>query len=458
MVKSREMAVCIARVAAAGTDLRTEDALDQIAAGFLDWAAQGATDMGAQTRAVLAAARENTKARPAAALREAARRLHERTGRTAGNGSLMRTAPVALAFLDDPAGMAQAARAVSDLTHPDPLAGDACVLWCAAIRSAIVHGTAHGPAAGLDLIPEDRRSGWAHHLGEAWSRPPSSFHRNGFCVTALQAAWSAVAHTPFRAGPGSGRLACQQLQDALAAAVRTGDDTDTTAASAGALLGAGWGASAIPARWLRDVHGWPGMRAADLVRLSVLCATRGTDDELGWPSAPRRPPAPDRVPDPAPHPCDEGVILGSLGTDPAIAGADAVVSLCQVGWADFPAIAPRDHLQIWLAGHPGDNNNPHYVIDQAARAVAALRAEGKRVFLHCDTGQSRTPAVAARYAAITAGLDPGEALGQVCAAIGRPVSRVNPELRAAVYELAGQPSPDPDPGTRHPDWRPGPQR
>jgi hypothetical protein len=28
-------------------------------------------------------------------------RLHERSGHTAGNGSLMRTAPVALAYLDD---------------------------------------------------------------------------------------------------------------------------------------------------------------------------------------------------------------------------------------------------------------------------------------------------------------------------------------------------------------------
>jgi ADP-ribosylglycohydrolase len=191
----------------------------------------------------------------------------------------MRTGPVALAFLDDPAGMAEAARAVSDLTHPDPLAGDACVLWCAAIRSAIVNGGAQGPAAGLDLIPEDRRLSWAGHLDKAWSRPASSFPQNGFCVTALQAAWSAVVHTP----PRTGQLRCQHLADALAAVVRIGDDTDTTAAIAGALLGAGWGASAISARWLRDVHGWPGMRAADMVRLSVLCATKGIGDERDWP-------------------------------------------------------------------------------------------------------------------------------------------------------------------------------
>ena len=54
----------------------------------------------------------------------------QRTGRTAGNGSLMRTAPVALAYLDDEAALVEAARAVSELTHYDPEAGDACVLWC----------------------------------------------------------------------------------------------------------------------------------------------------------------------------------------------------------------------------------------------------------------------------------------------------------------------------------------
>ena len=51
--------------------------------------------------------------------REASVTLHERTGRTAGNGSLMRTAPVALAYLDDEAALVEAARAVSELTHYD---------------------------------------------------------------------------------------------------------------------------------------------------------------------------------------------------------------------------------------------------------------------------------------------------------------------------------------------------
>ena len=82
--------------------------------------------------------------------------LHERTGRTAGNGSLMRTAPLALAYLDDEAALVEAARAVSELTHYDPEAGDACVLWCLAIRHAILTGELDA-RIGLQHIDADRR-------------------------------------------------------------------------------------------------------------------------------------------------------------------------------------------------------------------------------------------------------------------------------------------------------------
>jgi ADP-ribosylglycohydrolase len=61
---------------------------------------------------------------------------------------------------------------------------------------------------------------------------------------------------------------------ALRAAVRAGNDTDTVAAIAGALLGARWGASAIPAEYLEAVHGWPGYRAGDLAELALGIAGR----------------------------------------------------------------------------------------------------------------------------------------------------------------------------------------
>ena len=131
-----QMAVVIARVAA-DRGLRTVDALDAIVTGWVDWLAAGATDVGTQTRQVLGAVAGEEARRAWSAAASASTGLHHRTGRTAGNGSLMRTGPVALAFLDDPAMLTLAARWVSEATHHDPLAGDACVLWCHAIRLAV---------------------------------------------------------------------------------------------------------------------------------------------------------------------------------------------------------------------------------------------------------------------------------------------------------------------------------
>ena len=130
-------AVAIARVAATGVDLRTPEALTQIAQGFADWYAGGPADVGIQTSAVLCRAGRNPTG---AEMAEAARVVHERSGRSAGNGSLMRTGPVALAYLDDPEGLVEAAMAVSALTHHQDLAQEACAVWCLMIRHAVLHG------------------------------------------------------------------------------------------------------------------------------------------------------------------------------------------------------------------------------------------------------------------------------------------------------------------------------
>ena len=58
------------------------------------------------------------------------------------------------------------------------------------------------------------------------------------------------------------------LRLALDAAVRGGYDTDTVAAIAGGLLGAVYGASAVPAEWRRVLHGWPGLATRGLVALA----------------------------------------------------------------------------------------------------------------------------------------------------------------------------------------------
>jgi ADP-ribosylglycohydrolase len=79
-------------------------------------------------------------------------------------------------------------------------------------------------------------------------------------VQALQAAWSAIATTD--EGPG-------QLPRTLDAAVRCGFDTDTVAAIAGGLVGAAYGASAVPSEWRQLLHGWPGIGARELADLAT---------------------------------------------------------------------------------------------------------------------------------------------------------------------------------------------
>lgn len=256
-----QMAICIAQVAATGVDLTSEGALDAVAEGFLGWLGSGASDVGIQTRSVLHAATTGS-GRPAERLRAAARHHFDMGGQAAGNGALMRTGIVALSALNDRDAAAAAARALAELTHADPLAGDSCVLWGEAIRVAVLEGRLD-VTGGLDLIPPDRRDRWAEALTQAQEQPPGTFARNGFTLTALQAAWAAI-HTTRTGGEDAGHL-----PRALGAAVRVGHDTDTVAAIAGQLLGARYGVSAVPARWRRVVHGWPGLRARDLVALAL---------------------------------------------------------------------------------------------------------------------------------------------------------------------------------------------
>jgi ADP-ribosylglycohydrolase len=252
-----QMAICIVKAAAAGN-------LDAPSVGeeFLAWYRSGPADVGIQTRAVLSGA-ESAADLPGRAA--AYHRAHP--DGSAGNGSLMRTAPVALAHLGDDTAIADAARRISALTHADSLASDACVLWCIAIDRAVREATLDGCTEGLALLrPGDQRA-WADRIQQAMTRPPGSFTPNGFVVTAFQAALAAIKQTPVPADTPP-----LHFQWALQAAVAIGDDTDTVAAIAGSLLGARWGSSAIPAAWRGMLHGWPGYSAEDLERLAMLAA------------------------------------------------------------------------------------------------------------------------------------------------------------------------------------------
>src|SRR6478735_1054278 len=138
------MAVAVARVTATGTDLRTPAGLDAVAAGFAEWYASHPKDIGNQTRAVLSA-----RDKSGVAMQTTARGLR---GRKGGNGSLMRTAAVGIAYLDDASACLEAAEQVSALTHDDERAHQACQLWSYAIRHAVLHGTFDGARKFLAVV------------------------------------------------------------------------------------------------------------------------------------------------------------------------------------------------------------------------------------------------------------------------------------------------------------------
>lgn len=413
------MAIAIAETSSTGIDLREPEALNRMTARFVSWAA-GARDVGVQTRAVLSSI---SRSPTFDAATSSATDHFARTGRT-GNGSLMRTAPVALAYLHDSQARQQAARAVSGLTHGDDEAGEACALWCDAIAHAVIHGNLEGLRIAVDRLPSDRAEIWHARLDHAEAVAPHEIPSNGWVVAALQAAWSAITHTSIPLDdPASGSFAAGHLQLALDAAVRAGDDTDTVAAIAGGLLGARWGASAIPLEWQRIVHGWPGLRARDLIALALLTARGGQPDSSGWPVAPIQ----DYrgfhdVQALAVHPHDCGVLLGGVGALRSLPlGVDAVVSLCRLGADEAPAagVADGDHIEVWLIDSSSSAANPNlgYLLNQAADVIAALRGEGRTVLLHCVQAQSRTPAVAALYAARHCGIPIETAIADVCAAL-----------------------------------------
>lgn len=416
-----QMAVCIAQVAATGADLTSGPALAQVAQAFERWRSDGATDIGRQTASVIdASARFISGSAVHASMsrwdlgrewvetyRAVAQRYCDEHALSAGNGGLMRGGVVGLTRLDDREATAAAARAVAALTHADPLVLDSCVLHAEAIRVAVLEGRLD-LLAGLDLLPADRRPQWTDWVESASGAQPASIEANGSTFGALRAAWAAITSTD------DGEP--MHVRRALEAAVGAGHDTDTVAAIAGAMLGARYGVSGIPATWRRQVHGWPGLRARDLVELSLRTAGQVRDGD--WPITPTVSTHGPALSVPAPF--DEQLLLGSQAAL-ADTRAHAVVSLSRIGRDErLTSWSPELHVESWLvdSDHPADHNDLAGALHDAADVVAELRAERRTVFLHCVHAHHRTPAVALLYAVKDLGLSPDDAAREVREALG----------------------------------------
>lgn len=182
---------------------------------------------------------------------EAGRLVRQENPRTsAGNGSVMRCVPVALRFRDDLDRLIRISTQQAAITHAD----ERCT-WGAAAVNLAVRELLLGNIYFVDEVLHRLRDRAPRALVEAIHRVPREGQddlpvtvagETGYVVHCVEIAFWFVTHD-------------RTLEDALVYLAQAGGDTDTNAAVAGALLGARYGESALPPRWMDQMIGAQGI-------------------------------------------------------------------------------------------------------------------------------------------------------------------------------------------------------
>ncbi len=164
--------------------------------------------------------------------------------RSAGNGCIMRLAPVPLFYFPDKPTAIHYAGESSRTTH----GAAECVEACRLLADILVRALAGEAKEKLLHLPEDdvRRPPLelqcekiiAIARGDFLEKPVDRIRGSGYVVECLEAALYCFART-------------ESFEKAVLMAANLGDDADTTAAVCGQIAGAHYGASAIPERWLQ---------------------------------------------------------------------------------------------------------------------------------------------------------------------------------------------------------------
>ena len=164
---------------------------------------------------------------------------------SAGNGSLMRLAPIPIFYHRDAEAAIQYAGESSRTTHGAREAIDACRYFAGLVVGAL-NGASKEELLSPLYHPTDswqpgQLADRVEHVARGSFRPKNAFIRGtGYVVQSLEAALWAFAHqTSFESG-------------ALSAA-NLGDDADTTCAIFGQLAGAHYGIHAIPKKWIEKI-------------------------------------------------------------------------------------------------------------------------------------------------------------------------------------------------------------
>ena len=243
-------AVALAEALLAGGDLSR-----QFADRMIVWLKENGRGCGRTTRSAIRLLAEGV------APPDATPSVYEDWGRLTANGGVMRCAPVAIARRRNPELIVSDSAATCAVTHYAPACQWSCIIINVVIArlldgiepdldSIIVAAAADGCPA---LAAIARADGIAAGILDAivdGQKPPAGIdwlrydHRIiGHTLLTLQAGlWAAATPLGF--------------EEALIAVISAGGDTDTNAGVAGAVLGARYGASAIPQRWLDCIPEW----------------------------------------------------------------------------------------------------------------------------------------------------------------------------------------------------------
>jgi ADP-ribosyl-[dinitrogen reductase] hydrolase len=224
-----EMGLCIARSLADHGEFVPQDVADR----FVEWYQSGPFDIGMMTADAI------RQLNTGGSWNETGQTVwkHRREGQNAGNGSVMRCCPYALAYHDDPETLISVSRDSSAITHYDPR----CQYGCAVLNLTIanlLHDQADPLRSALDRVAADAPDELVDALTgvpDAVSEP--ELQTNGYVVTTLQ---TALYHG----------LTAPDTREAIIKAVNLGGDADTIGAITGAVAGARHGPESLPAEWL----------------------------------------------------------------------------------------------------------------------------------------------------------------------------------------------------------------
>lgn len=161
----------------------------------------------------------------------------------AGNGSIMRLAPIPLFYkYDDQGFLLKYARASSATTHGAKVCLDSCALLALIIYKALLELPKEAMLNNLFVEPSFMESPEVIDIakGSYKTKTEDQIKSTGYVIHTLEAAlWSFYTTDTFEEG--------------AIKAVNLGEDTDTVGAVYGQLAGAYYGIGAIPRRWLDKV-------------------------------------------------------------------------------------------------------------------------------------------------------------------------------------------------------------